>query len=78
MAIEISDNALTEVRRMMTKEQVIQDAKEIVEELLVEMQSRQVSSIDERELLIGAAQVLGTASNIIVDMIKNRKPPVIH
>lgn len=62
----------------MTKEQVIQDAKEIVEELLVEMQSRQVSSIDERELLIGAAQVLGTASNIIVDMIKNRKPPVIH
>ena len=63
---------------MMTKEQVIQDAKEIVEELLVEMQSRQVSSIDERELLIGAAQVLGTASNIIVDMIKNRKPPVIH
>lgn len=62
----------------MTKEQVIQDAKEIVEELLVEMQSRQVSSIDERELLIGAAQVLGTASNIIVDMIKNRKPPTIH
>ena len=63
---------------MLTEDQVKADAKQLVTDLLLDLRVRGLSFSDEEAVLLEAAKVLGTASQILIKMISDKMPATMH
>ena len=63
---------------MLTDKQVKEDAENLVRDLVLDLQVRELTLQDEKSALFEAARVLHTAAQVILNLINNKVPPPIH
>ena len=63
---------------MLTDKQVLEDAKALVRDLLLDLQVRELALQDEKLALHEAARVLATASQVLINLINQKSEPTMH
>ena len=63
---------------MLTQDQVIEDAHAVVKDLLLDVQMKDLTLIDEEAILLEAAKILALSSKILVKMLNNKQKLTMH
>lgn len=63
---------------MLTNQQISDDAKSLLNDLVLELKVRSVARKDQEEVLLDAAKVLAVASKALVSMIADKYQMTMH
>ena len=63
---------------MLTDNQIKEDAKKLIEDLLLDLQIKELTLQDEKDVLLEAAKIMATASRVLAKMISDKAKPTMH